>query len=392
MDKDEIHKLKFYLNLNELTLNPKIIFSYKNNNNNIFLDWFKFLDYFNRLSQKLDFYIVKCLIKDYYDKDFEISSRQLITKIVYNLNIFLYDMIHIQYFNTFDNVINRFKVLKEVINNSYRYNLEKLKKECFVNFLVSFLEIFEELIEIFDFNLLFFNNNIDNLLFYYEAPIEIEFIPFAGGKLEDKFINSFYVSKNLVTIHQYLVFINAGGYSNKKYWSEDGYYWLKYMNVTCPRNWYLIENEWMVNYVPISNVYNSPISKISYYEAEACAKFYNCEIYNEDERDWVYTNRNKTNFPTGIRLPILYDLNIDVNDIYSTRIENYKSLMNVNQLFGNTWEYTSSIKFENKKIHVCVKGGDYKIPQFILNKDLKMFLDCSNRSYNISFRLLKKNL
>ena len=63
MDKNNVSKLEYYIDYSVENLNyPKINFSFKTNNNNVFLyDWFKFVDYFNKLANKLDNFIVKCL-------------------------------------------------------------------------------------------------------------------------------------------------------------------------------------------------------------------------------------------------------------------------------------------------------------------------------------------
>mgnify|MGYP001160806701 CR=1 FL=1 len=388
MDKNNVSKLEYYIDYSVENLNyPKINFSFKTNNNNVFLyDWFKFVDYFNKLANKLDNFIVKCLINDYYCENNSVSARELISKIILNLNFFLFDMLHVEYFNKFDDMINRLKFLKKSIN-SYS-NINKNKLETFVYFLVFFTEIIEEINEIFDYNLVFFKDEFDSdkLLFYYEAPIDFEFIPISGGIYQDKLIKSFFVSKNLISIYQFYLFLKSGGYNDKSYWSEDGFYWVKYFNIKSPKNWICIKKEWYVDNYPINSVYNLPVTKISFYEAEACANFYNCKIQNERERDWLFTNRNKTICPTGIDFPYRLDMDLNIKEPFSIRNNNYTSLMGINQLFGNVWEFTSSTNDINE---VIVKGGDFKTPSFLLNSDLKLFLVKSFRKYNIGFRLIK---
>ena len=66
-----------------------------------------------------------------------------------------------------------------------------------------------------------------------------------------------------------------------------------------------------------------------------------------------------------------------------------KSLMNVNQLYGNVWEFTKSMEIENNNLYVYAKGGDWKIPRFLLNNNLKLLLPKDNRNYSIGFRLVK---
>lgn len=65
--------------------------------------------------------------------------------------------------------------------------------------------------------------------------------------------------------------------------------------------------------------------------------------------------------------------------------------MGLVHLYGNTWEYTTTVKNSEDKTLVCLKGGDWKVPNFILNNNLKMYLEKDIRDYSTGFRIIKNN-
>ena len=53
----------------------------------------------------------------------------------------------------------------------------------------------------------------------------------------EKDIESFTASKYLVSNHEYLEFVQDGGYAKPSYWTEEGWSWVSYEKATCPRFW-----------------------------------------------------------------------------------------------------------------------------------------------------------
>ena len=402
------HDLKYYNNHNQSIIIPKIFYNFKYRETSFFIfEWIEFISYFRKLESILNFYILKSLIRNYYSNDINTNnnSRMLITKIVYNLNAFIYDQDHVEYFINFDSTIIRFKKLSRIINETDNFECDK--KKTFIDFIISTLDILEEIIIIFEDNGII-NNNIYfvntsctqenteyNNCLYIEPPDNINLIPFAGGSIKsidnkDKKIKSFWVSKTCITNYQYLQFIKDGGYLNKNLWSKEGFYWLSYNRVKHPKNWTNTNNKWYINNHLINYTFNYPVQKISYFEAEACAKYYNSKLPSEEEWNWLETNRNKTEYPYGIEIPILFDISTEFTDILSCQDSTSVSLMGLVHLYGNTWEYTTTTKNnENMPTTVCLKGGDWKVPNFILNKNLKMYIEKDSRDYSTGFRIIK---
>lgn len=376
---------KYYNTYTNSTIIPKLYFNLKLNKNDLFIfEWVEFVSYFKKVVTVLDFYIMKSLIKNYYSDENINSSRILISKIIKNLNYYIYNEIHFEYFVTFESSIKRFNRLKEIIVSNCDFSAEKRKN--FIHFIVSTIDLLQEIIIIFeDYNIFYKLNEHDYDYFGDFKNKNLEFIPFAGNLN----LKSFWISKDCVSIYQYLKFIEDNGYDSTKYWSKEGFHWAKYHNIKMPKNWKKIDNKWYISNEPIEFYYNYPVSKISFYEAEACAKYYKCRIPTEEEWNWVSTNRNKTSLPFGIDLPIICNLPTEFSGIKASDNSSSISLMGVDQLYGNIWEYTSDIKIKDYKIFIYAKGGDWKIPNFILNNDLKMLLQKDSRNYSVGFRFIK---
>ena len=150
-------------------------------------------------------------------------------------------------------------------------------------------------------------------------------------------INSFAVSKYKITNYMYLEFINAGGYINNKYWTLDGWTWLKKINLIYPIYW-LYDNTSNIWYEKLWDTIplrmNNPVVNISWYEASAYCKWKGYRLLKESE--WEYlaqlsNNINNSNLDNGRNyntrhtISVLKDKSINSHGIIG--------------LFGNCWEW-----------------------------------------------------
>ena len=341
--------------------------------------------YFKKIFEKLDFFILKSLLKNYYSKESLISSRELIEDLVLELELFLnLKRSEIDYkYTNFDLTVNKFKKYKTFIIN-YWYPKDTITDyfEKSVNIIVKTLVIYNELLAIFtesNDDMILKPNSISKYSKILENGIDIEYLPFAGSKD----IKSFYCSKNVISIYQYLQFVENDGYNKKIYWSNEGFNYIKENKLICPKNWYLNGNMWYIRESPIVFFYNYPVFNISYYEAEAFANFCNARLPTEEEWNWVASNRNKTSTPFGVYLPNIYSLISDINDKELINLTYSESLMNINMLYGNVWEFLKT----NDKLVSC-KGGDNFTPNFIMNNDLVFKIKKECRLYSVGIRLI----
>lgn len=99
------------------------------------------------------------------------------------------------------------------------------------------------------------------------------------------YINTFEISKALVTNGEFLEFINDGAYSNFNYWLDEGYAWLQENNVNAPLHWHKIDGEWM-QYTLAGLQKIDPdaiLCHISFYEAMAYASYKKMRLATEFE-------------------------------------------------------------------------------------------------------------
>ena len=189
-------------------------------------------------------------------------------------------------------------------------------------------------------------------------------------------ISDFYVSKYFITQNNFIEFIKAGGYNNKKYWSNEGWEFIKTNGISLPlyfkkihNRYYFITNDIHIN---ISK-YNLPICYISYYEIEA----YICWLSEKDSID--YHIISETQWEYIYKYYNSNKVNVDYKNFIQSVTGNEKNSMGY--IYGNVWcwckepiyPYNGFIidpiyremsypHFGNKYI---VKGSSYLVPKYL---------------------------
>ena len=124
------------------------------------------------------------------------------------------------------------------------------------------------------------------------------------------FIETFQISKALVTNKEYIEFIEAGGYTNAHYWLDEGWSWVQQHKISKPLYWKQKEGQWL-QYSLSGLVKIEPehiLSHISFYEAAAFANWKNCRLATEFEWEvaaekldwgtrWEWTNSAYLPYP-----------------------------------------------------------------------------------------------
>ena len=89
------------------------------------------------------------------------------------------------------------------------------------------------------------------------------------------YLEPFSIMDRLVTNGEYLEFISSGGYENFKYWLMEGWEWVKASGVKAPLYWHYVDGQWqhynLTGLEPLN--LNAPVTHISFYEADAFARW-----------------------------------------------------------------------------------------------------------------------
>lgn len=124
------------------------------------------------------------------------------------------------------------------------------------------------------------------------------------------YLDTFSISKNLVTNKEYIEFIDAGGYSNFNYWLDEGWAWVTSIDLKEPLYWKKQKEGWM-RYTLTGLEHVDPndfINHISYYEAMAFAAWKGQRLPTEFEWEaaadqiswgsrWEWTNSAYLPYP-----------------------------------------------------------------------------------------------
>ena len=225
-------------------------------------------------------------------------------------------------------------------------------------------------------------------------------------------INEFNVSKYPITEFEYLDFVNADGYKNSIYWSQNGLYWKNNNNITNPLYWFNINDIWYRKH--LSNIYkvgsNIPMCNISWYEAEAYCKWKNVRLIKESEWEYLATNLGRNLYPWGDSSPTSDICNINNINDYCTNVKLYESgdnILGVSQLIGNVWEWCEedlypydnftmdciykemSYPYFGKK-KIC-RGGCFAVNDFLIHSKYRNAQDSECRIQFIGFRVCLKS-
>lgn len=168
------------------------------------------------------------------------------------------------------------------------------------------------------------------------------------------YIHGFEIADRLVTNGEYLEFVKDNGYREFNLWLEEGWAWVTNQQLESPLYWHKEENQWMnytlQGYQPLDP--NAPVSHVSYYEADAYARWLGWRLPTEFE--WEAASKHY-GMPTG---------NLFEGNFCSPKRAGHGN----NQMRGDCWEWTCSayLPYPNFK---PVKGalGEYN-GKFMINQ------------------------
>ncbi|MHA2253905.1 MAG: ergothioneine biosynthesis protein EgtB, partial [Candidatus Kariarchaeaceae archaeon] len=216
-----------------------------------------------------------------------------------------------------------------------------------------------------------------------EPVPEMTFIPFKGEVAEignrstgfafdnempinKVYLNDYKLANRLVTNGEYLKMIESGVYQDFRYWLSDGWDIVKRDEWKAPLHWHNIDGEWYT--FTLSGLkklnLNEPVTHVSYYEADAYAKFVGKRLPTEAEWEHAALQSNITPqqgnfFESGYLHPKPVDLD---------KANEGKEIL---QLYGDVWEWTGSAYLPYPGFSVLAEGvseynGKFMNAQWVL--------------------------
>lgn len=221
--------------------------------------------------------------------------------------------------------------------------------------------------------------------------------PFVLSPLPEKkiFLDGFYISILEVTNREYQHFIEDGGYQKREFWSEDGWSYIKKMNISIPEYW--MDGE---EYHSGPGFPDYPVVGVTWYEAQAYAKWAGKRLPTEEEwekaaratdgRVWPWGNKfsesRLNSYETGLKgsVPVglfvlgtspfqIMDMAGNVLEWTSTRyngpsLEQYP-YNDEAILRGGSWRYSSEFAksmtrirhWVGERAHDCSKSTGFRL-------------------------------
>ena len=164
----------------------------------------------------------------------------------------------------------------------------------------------------------------------------------------------FWIDAAPVSNGEFLEFMEAGGYTRREHWSEEGWIWLQEAGVNAPMRWRREDangGEWRERFMDREMALdpNRPVCHVCYHEAEAYARWAGKRLPTEWEWEAAAAYDPESGgsrvYPWGDDPPTALDANLDQLTFETAPIGAYArnlSPIGCYGMIGDVWEWTSS--------------------------------------------------
>lgn len=214
-----------------------------------------------------------------------------------------------------------------------------------------------------------------------EAMVEIPVGEFIFQDDKAKIKKAFMIDVYPVTNSQFRKFIEAGGYKNFKLWSEEGQAWIQESRAAVPKYWDI--EKW--------NREEYPVVGVSFFEAEAYAKWSGKRLPTEIEWERAARGKDGQRYPWGKEFD-LKRCNTKESGILGTnsvtRYPKGVSLAGCYDMAGNIWEWCQDWYSESKSYKI-LRGGSWTNDHGFARCTYRYWHLPRYRFYSIGFRCAK---
>ena len=184
-----------------------------------------------------------------------------------------------------------------------------------------------------------------------------------------------------VTNEEFRAFISADGYQNQVYWSQEGWTWKTTENIESPQSWK--DAKW--------NQSDHPVVGVSYYEAEAYAKWAGKRLPTEQEWEKAARGTDGRIYPWGDEFDKSKCNSRESGVGGTSPVGQYPegvSPYDCYDMAGNVWEWCASWYDEEKQYRV-VRGGSWINGPGFLRASFRFRYPADFRGSDVGFRLVQ---
>lgn len=153
------------------------------------------------------------------------------------------------------------------------------------------------------------------------------------------YLQPFQLANRLVTVRDYLAFIDDNGYARPELWLSEGWTACRREGWQAPLYWHRDQIFTLHGFQPIEHLLDTPVCHVSFFEADAFARWSGCRLPTEFE--WEHAAL-QTEPPRTANF--LESKHLHPTPCFSSRSapEGSASAFGLQQMHGDVWEWTAS--------------------------------------------------
>lgn len=195
------------------------------------------------------------------------------------------------------------------------------------------------------------------------TPVDMVKVPrgpflYGDNKTREVMDHDYWIDRYPVTNEKYKPFTEAGGYENRQYWSDGVWRWKMNEKITGPEYWN--DEQW--------NQADHPVVGVSYYEAEAYAKWAGKRLPTEQEWEKAARGEDGREYPWGEKFDKNRCNSTESGIRHTTPVTQYPngvSPYGCYDMAGNVWEWCATWYDESKTLRVIRGGSWYSLPEYL---------------------------